>query len=229
MRPLRLERIILNTIPAIEADGSCKPYIQIFKYAKLLKSTASKLSDVPSYSRSDSAVFAVNTVVEGDILVRVRHAGADGSRISVMRFTFHTGFIRDLSLRVFKADIDGACNDSRCSDDFHIDLVFAETDGAMDKPLDSAEFWKDMSKRQEETPRAATIPNRVSLFDGEGVGGSDEEKKVDDIDDIDAYISSLGVDEHSDTDELLAELQANGNNATTTDLDAEIAGLLGET
>ena len=42
--PLILERVILNGIPACEDDGSCRPYIQIFKNGKLVFSSTQPLA-----------------------------------------------------------------------------------------------------------------------------------------------------------------------------------------
>ena len=78
-----------------------------------------------------SITFPVETVVQGDILIRCRHLTRKGQRVSMFRAAMHTGYIPPKVLRLRKSDIDGACSDKRYADDFFIDLVFEECSASM--------------------------------------------------------------------------------------------------
>lgn len=84
------------------------------------------------YSDSDiSILFPANVVLDGDILIRVRHMSQDGRRVSMLRFVsaavrsgwstllcaraqgFHTGYIQPGNARFMRSDIDGAYVDKR--------------------------------------------------------------------------------------------------------------------
>ncbi len=60
----------------------------------------------------------------GDVLIRVRHVGLNNDRISMLRFGFHTGYVRPGNMRFTRFDLDGACTDDRFSEDFLLDLIF---------------------------------------------------------------------------------------------------------
>lgn len=149
--PLLLRRIIINTVPvfgkATEDSSSvgCCPYIQLFKNGKLITSTAPYIETASSdplanidqqmqlhwIKESDSSIsFQVDCVVQGDILLRCRHAASSGARVSMFRAAFHTGYVSGGVLRLTKAQLDGTASDSRFSDDFFIDLIFAEKDSS---------------------------------------------------------------------------------------------------
>ncbi|CAI5727818.1 unnamed protein product [Peronospora effusa] len=149
--PLLLRRIIINTIPVFGErrvleqakdtstdDGSetvegCCPYLQIFKGGKLVFTTTwSDMEDgqgIQWASTGDGSVsFNVNCMLQGDILIRCRHLTDAGERISMFRGAFHTGYIPQGILRLTKAQLDGACSDSRFDQDFFVDLIFADVD-----------------------------------------------------------------------------------------------------
>ena len=69
--------------------------------------------------------FNIDSAIQGDILLRCRHADSNGSRISMFRAAFHTGYVPSGVLRLTKAQLDGASTDNRFDDDFFIDLIFA--------------------------------------------------------------------------------------------------------
>lgn len=116
----------------------CAPYLQIFKGGKLVFTTAASKSfnqgkdDLPfCFPFEKSITFPVETVVQGDILIRCRHLTRKGQRVSMFRAAMHTGYIPPKVLRLRKSDIDGACSDKRYADDFFIDLVFEECSASM--------------------------------------------------------------------------------------------------
>ena len=75
---------------------------------------------------SDGCVsFNVDCALQGDILLRARHASNTGQRISMFRAAFHTGYVPVGVLRLSKEWLDGAADSPRFSDDFFVDLIFA--------------------------------------------------------------------------------------------------------
>jgi hypothetical protein len=143
-QPLMLRRIILNGIPAFNGPEGlgCRPYIQVFKNGVLLAnaslivspdsangSTAAPGGALPLQwisCREGSASFNVDCLLQGDILIRCRHADSiTGARISMFRAAFHTGYVPQSVLRLMKSQLDGPNTDARFDNDFFIDLIFA--------------------------------------------------------------------------------------------------------
>mmetsp|Transcript_8857 Transcript_8857/g.13216 ORF Transcript_8857/g.13216 Transcript_8857/m.13216 type:complete len:795 (+) Transcript_8857:27-2411(+) len=121
-----------------ENQLGCSPYLQIFKAGKLVFTTAASKSynqskdDLPFCLPSEGSItFPIETIVQGDILIRCRHLTRKGQRVSMFRAAFHTGYIPPKVLRLSKTQLDGACSDKRYSDDFFIDLIFEECSAAM--------------------------------------------------------------------------------------------------
>ena len=116
----------------------CSPYIQIFKAGNLVFTTAAAMSysqnenDLPFCCPSDGPIsFNVETIVQGDILIRCRHLTRKGQRISMFRAAFHTGYIPPKVMRLSKTQLDGACSDRRYAVDFFLDLIFEACDAEM--------------------------------------------------------------------------------------------------
>ena len=113
----------------------CAPYLQIFKAGQLVFTTAATLhyqqkeDELPFCQVVDGTVsFQMDVVVQGDILLRCRHLTANGQRVSMFRTAFHTGYVPPNVMRLTKAQLDGACNDPRFSDEFFLDLIFEPCD-----------------------------------------------------------------------------------------------------
>ena len=149
--PLLLRRVIINSIPVFgdngggESNHGCCPYVQLFKCGKLVATAAPPAPNVDDalssssgggggqrrlelkwvQSSEGSVSFNVDAAVQGDILLRCRHADASGVRTSMFRAAFHTGYVPCGVLRLTKAQLDGACSDPRFDEDFFIDLIFA--------------------------------------------------------------------------------------------------------
>lgn len=156
--PLLLRRVIINSIPVFgdNAGGpsnlGCCPYVQLFKGGRLIATAAPPPDPDSSQSSATeqfeaktqqqrlqlkwvkasegSASFQVDCAVQGDILLRCRHADCTGARVSMFRAAFHTGYVPCGVLRLTKAQLDGACSDPRFDDDFFIDLIFAPIEKA---------------------------------------------------------------------------------------------------
>jgi len=154
--PLLLRRIILHTIPVFGDSGEdnlgCCPYLQLFKCGRLIGTAAPTVcGDTPSSEGSNavgnnsakrmqlkwikstegSISISVDVALQGDILLRFRHADPQGARVSMFRAAFHTGYVPCGVLRLTKAQLDGACSDARFDDEFFIDLIFAPVEKAL--------------------------------------------------------------------------------------------------
>lgn len=142
----------------------CAPYLQIFKGGRLLFTTCTttgnnrgSTDDIPwcvsgtGGSQQRCFTFAVDAVIQGDILLRCRHMTNAGQRVSMFRIALHSGYIvAPEVLRLSKSDIDGACHDDRFPEDFYLDLVFdvcdADTAGKLlvdDGETDSSHVTKE--------------------------------------------------------------------------------------
>jgi protein-tyrosine phosphatase len=149
--PLFLRRIIMNTIPVFgdngggEANEGCCPYVQLFKGGKLIATAVAvgeergmeatnKKESMTNQSQklqlrwvrsSEMSVsFNVDCAVQGDILLRCRHADNSGSRVSMFRAAFHTGYVQAGVLRLTRVQLDGASS-VHFDEDFFIDCIFA--------------------------------------------------------------------------------------------------------
>ncbi len=150
---LLLRRVIINSIPNFGSDGvnvGCTPYIQLFKNGKLISTACPSSGTINKDERGGengdenkandnialkfvsiehgSISFTVDTPVNGDILLRCRHADPSGARHSMFRAAFHTGYVPCGVLRLTKVQLDGANTDTRFDDDFFVDLIFAPID-----------------------------------------------------------------------------------------------------
>lgn len=141
---LLLRRVIMTSIPSFGSNGTevgCCPYIQLFKNGKLI-STAVPTTNSESVGTDDvegadkvalkfvassegSVSFSVDCPVNGDVLLRCRHADPSGARHSMFRAAFHTGYVPCGVLRLTKVQLDGANTDPRFDEDFFVDLIFA--------------------------------------------------------------------------------------------------------
>ena len=89
-------------------------------------------NDLPFCCPSDGPIsFNVETIVQGDILIRCRHLTRKGQRVSMFRAAFHTGYIPPKVMRLTKTQLDGACSDRRYADDYFLDLIFEACDAEM--------------------------------------------------------------------------------------------------
>uniref|UniRef100_M4BD47 Phosphatidylinositol-3,4,5-trisphosphate 3-phosphatase n=1 Tax=Hyaloperonospora arabidopsidis (strain Emoy2) TaxID=559515 RepID=M4BD47_HYAAE len=125
-------------------EKGCCPYLQIFKAGKLVFTTTWRdMEDgqgVQWASTADGSVsFNVNCMLQGDILIRCRHLTDAGERVSMFRGAFHTGYIPQGVLRLTKAQLDGACTDTRFDQDFFVDLIFADIDTDSKSPTANTE------------------------------------------------------------------------------------------
>jgi hypothetical protein len=147
--PLLLRRVIINSIPIFgdncgsENSAGCCPYIQIFKCGRLIATAVPAGSEMSGTDRGHglqlkwinssegSVSFVVDVAMQGDLLLRCRHADASGVRVSMFRAAFHTGYVPSGVLRLTKAQLDGSHSDARYNNDFFVDLIFAPIEKAV--------------------------------------------------------------------------------------------------
>lgn len=172
--PILLRRVIMNSIPHMsrykESYGCC-PYIQLFKFGRLFATAAATGNAVNDAKQqmllhwveeSEGAIsFNVNMAIQGDILIRCRHAEPTGKRVSMFRAAFHTSFITGGVLRLHKSQLDGCYEDTRFHEDFFIDLIFAPIESKSSATI--AMSVESAAPPLENTPIAiATISDEVA-------------------------------------------------------------------
>mmetsp|Transcript_27971 Transcript_27971/g.34507 ORF Transcript_27971/g.34507 Transcript_27971/m.34507 type:complete len:800 (-) Transcript_27971:148-2547(-) len=203
--PLLLMRIIMSEAPKFgknmppddknddetsrskekEQELGCAPYVQIFKAGKLVFTTAASKSynqskdDLPFCVASEGQItFPVETIVQGDILIRCRHLTRRSQRVSMFRVAFHTGYVPPKVLRLTKAQLDGACTDKRYTDDFFLDFIFEECSTSMaSKHLISVSGEDAGNKTEEGNPvlneaAARRMGGTITSSNNGGISGS---------------------------------------------------------
>ncbi|KAJ3194288.1 hypothetical protein HK101_003058 [Irineochytrium annulatum] len=139
--PLRLHRVILNGVPEFDTDGSCNPGIEIYQNGKLVYSSvlgqAASTDDGEVYKDEHHAVFKTPTLkpfyIEKDIQCRVFHCpdptSATSQVVTMVNFSFHTGFMPSGLIRVNPKDLELSRRDveeGRFPKDFSLDLIVSE-------------------------------------------------------------------------------------------------------
>jgi protein-tyrosine phosphatase len=119
--------------------------------------------------------FNVDCALQGDILLRCRHTDANGSRVSMFRSAFHTGYVPNGVMRLTRQQLDGTegtQGQNRFEEDFFIDLIFAPVDTATATATAAADASTFASMNQtkekgnsetEEAPQRGTHSNKKVL------------------------------------------------------------------
>jgi len=148
--------------------GGCRPYLQIYKNGKCQFTTATEDADREEGTRlvacgegSSLELDIKSNLVDGDILLRVRHVdGATGKGTSMFRYGFHSGYLpTEGTLKLGPNDLDGASVDRRFKPDFsfELELGLPETDdlSAGDDMFDAAlsaqsqdSFWDKVAEKK---------------------------------------------------------------------------------
>jgi len=112
-----LERIIINGVPNYKQkfgsppigcsnDIIFRPYIQIFKDAKLIFSSTDNSEPQKIKEMEGSCIFDIKIPINGDILIRCKHNHSEFSKISVFRIFFNTSFAKNNFIRMSKNSLD---------------------------------------------------------------------------------------------------------------------------
>jgi len=144
--PLCLHQVLLNSIPNFDNEGSCNPGMEIFQCGKLVYSTVIDLiseSHSAVYKDEYNCIFKLpkfpaskRLILEKDIYIRIYHCpdpiGNPSSNVTMLTFSFHTGFMASGLIRVSNHDLEFPVRDldgsggNRFSPDFSMDLIFTE-------------------------------------------------------------------------------------------------------
>ncbi|KAI8805430.1 hypothetical protein BJ742DRAFT_406709 [Cladochytrium replicatum] len=149
--PLKLHRVILNGVPDFGAERGCNPGLEIYESGAMIFSSGviegegkgNGDKDGLVYRDKHHVVFRIPSTkrvnIERDIQLRVYHAdfskkaGNDQSSpqvVTMVNFSFNTGFIPAGLIRVASQDLELAKRDSdegRFPSDFSLDLICSET------------------------------------------------------------------------------------------------------
>ncbi|KAJ3104502.1 hypothetical protein HDU97_009115 [Phlyctochytrium planicorne] len=144
--PLRLHRVILNGIPEFDNNGSCCPGIEIYQSGKLIYSAVSgqppplpgAVDDSEVYMDDQHIIFKSPTTsavfLEKDIQLRIFHcpdpSNPNSQVITMVNFTFHTGFMPSGLIRVAPKDLELSRKDveeGRFPREFSLDMILSET------------------------------------------------------------------------------------------------------
>ncbi|KAJ3118312.1 hypothetical protein HDU96_002469 [Phlyctochytrium bullatum] len=153
--PLRLHRVILNGVPEFDGRGGCHPGIEIYQTGKLVYSSVygqppplpGASDDGEVYCDEHHVLFKSPTgrpvYLEKDIQLRIFHCPDPGTPnsqvVTMVNFTFHTGFMPSGLIRVAPKDLELARKDveeGRFPREFTLDLIVSETGGKGGSPVE---------------------------------------------------------------------------------------------
>ncbi len=179
--PLVMTKVRLVGLPvfgqlpaeADAADGGqrqegCRAYLQVFKGGTMLHSSGGSDADPQWHAAGEDSVleFDLSLPVQGDLLIRCRHIGDSGVRVSMFRAAFHTGYISNGLLRFSKTQLDMAADDPRFPVSSHVEVHFSNAQedcssaagvqqGPFDAMLEAVDAsWGDIAARRAAYERA---------------------------------------------------------------------------
>ncbi|XP_065831429.1 uncharacterized protein [Oscarella lobularis] len=125
-----LEHIRMMTVPDVDALGGCNPYYVIYENNEMKYST--KKSDQPVERQKGQKIVIISGSypVSGDIQLQLWDYDRFSDDDLLCNFFFNTLFIEKNKVSFSRMEIDKACQKKRkeFSDDFRIELVFADDD-----------------------------------------------------------------------------------------------------
>ncbi|KAJ1550188.1 hypothetical protein HK405_001200, partial [Cladochytrium tenue] len=147
--PLQLHRVILNTVPDFDNNGSCNPGLEIYQNGRLVYSSVQAQRQIlaPATPGAEDEVVNISAtriafripravaplLLEKDIQLRIFHRPSiDESQtqvVTMINFSFHAGFMPSGLIRVAPGDLELARRDvdeGRFHEDLSVDLVFTE-------------------------------------------------------------------------------------------------------
>ncbi|KAJ3066651.1 hypothetical protein HDU98_010064 [Podochytrium sp. JEL0797] len=147
--PLLLDCIVLNSIPDFNDHGTCRPGIELYQNRKLVYSCVYSRFDpncpIQVDTENDAVVFQFShpetgegaLLLDRDVQLRIFHCADidDGVQeasqvVTMVNFSFHTGFMPAGFIRVAARDLDLSrqdVEDGRFGAGFSMDLVFDES------------------------------------------------------------------------------------------------------
>ncbi|CEM16327.1 unnamed protein product [Vitrella brassicaformis CCMP3155] len=154
--------------------------------------------DLPWYFESDGTValdIPAKLAVAGDILIRVRHMGSNGQKVSVLRAAFNTAFLPEGCLKLGLHELDGAAHDPRFPQDFFMDIIL-EKATSVDDPSESEDLQKlkglfvaarekaaamreEFARRRSEDERREREPQMMAAADQESTTQQQQQQQPD--------------------------------------------------
>ncbi|KAJ3414886.1 hypothetical protein HDV05_005950 [Chytridiales sp. JEL 0842] len=142
--PLKLCRISMNRSPNFDGQGGCRPGLEVYQTGKLVYSSVVREQHGfgDCFKETDGKIgFTLGNelVIEKDIQVRIFHSLAPagevgGQVVTMVNFSFHTGFMPPGLIRVRHQDLDlwkRDLEEGRFPGGFSLDLVLAEVGGGV--------------------------------------------------------------------------------------------------
>ena len=191
-RSLKVSKLILNGVPSIPIpeESLFRPFFEIWSDSHLVYSSLPELEpgepkenlsqhvaaypitkDVVTDEEVCTVVFdkfsEENPVVlKGDILLRIRHLGAQGGRYTCLRFAFNTNHVHDGLLHFARQELDGNTK-THCV----VDLVMIPTQGSAptEDDIDENNRMIDIFKRSKDVSSKLRQGLEVSEYDGDDI------------------------------------------------------------
>ncbi len=173
---LSMSRVVLIGLPKLppmgdDSDGF-RPFFEVWQNGQLVHSSLPKTKDIlstlPVYphqheSEEKSVIVSMDVgipiVIEGDVLVRVRHFTQRGGRFTCLRFAFSTNQIKEESLHLSQHEIDGN-KESNCM----IDVVFGKGGNQPAVVIEEDDENNESHKHIFEAAKKLSEKLRYSLF-----------------------------------------------------------------
>ncbi|KAI9206006.1 uncharacterized protein BJ171DRAFT_580080 [Polychytrium aggregatum] len=134
--PLRLTRVVINTIPNFDGRGSCNPGLEIYQNGQLVYSSTAPASTIPLYITAENIIFKIpsqSLFLQHDIQVRIFHCpdplNNPNQLVTMINFSFNTGFMPAGLIRIGFQDLEVSkrdCAEGRFMPDLSLDLIFQE-------------------------------------------------------------------------------------------------------
>ena len=143
VQSLVLTRLILNGVPNIPmgTDSLFRPFFEVWINGTLTTSSIENLKEYPINCVDEECVVSfdipADTVLSGDVLLRIRHLSNKGVRYTCLRFAFNTNYVSDNILHLSKAEIDGN-SFSSCV----VDLITEKANQVVESDSGAADIFK---------------------------------------------------------------------------------------
>ncbi|KAJ3396825.1 hypothetical protein HDU92_001659 [Lobulomyces angularis] len=137
--PLKLHSVELSTIPHFDNTGICTPGIEIFEGGTLIYSSlySNQNSNIKIDFETESIIFKISTNKNGeplpitsDVQIRVLHCLPKSNQtMTMVGFSFHTGFMSSGLIRVSPRDLDinkRDIDDGKFDEGLRLDMIFTD-------------------------------------------------------------------------------------------------------
>ena len=172
---LLLQKIMIKTVPKIDALYGCTPFFKIFNAETFELIATNRKENMRRYTTKEHFVlFEANVELQGDVVVRIYNfSNFMNLETEICKVAFHTAFVSNmLDFNAFDIDaipVSSVLSDSRFNPDVQIRLFFKEIqEGKIAVPIPLVNL-----SLTEEYKKDESHDKKDSLFD--------EKKGVDDV------------------------------------------------